>query len=91
MDDALLRADPPELAVVDEVPPRLAPVSDEGGERPALNALRDVVDGGADDVVATADGEGLDAMLGTGGVHRAIGCRHTIPWPWCSESVCRMQ
>lgn len=65
MDDALLRADPPELAVVDEVAPRLSPVGDKGRECAALNALGDVADGCADDVVAAADGEGLGAMLGT--------------------------
>lgn len=59
MDDALFRADPAELAVVDEVAPCLAPVGDQARERAALDALGDVVDGCADNVVAAADGECL--------------------------------
>jgi len=37
----------------------LAPVCDEGGEGAAFDAVGDVVDGFADDVVSAADGEGL--------------------------------
>jgi hypothetical protein len=37
----------------------LAPVSDEGGEGAAFDAAGDVVNCFADDVVTTADGEGL--------------------------------
>jgi len=59
VDHALFGADPAQLAVVDEVAPGLAPVGDQAGEGAALDALGDVVDGGADDVVAAADGEGL--------------------------------
>ena len=59
VDDTLLGTDPSELTVVDEMSPCLAPVCDEGGEGPALETLGDVVDGSADDVVSTADSEGL--------------------------------
>jgi hypothetical protein len=59
VDDALLWADPAELAVVDEVAPGLAPVGDEGGEGAALDAVGDVLDCRADNVVAAADCEGL--------------------------------
>jgi hypothetical protein len=72
VDDALLGADPAELAVVDEVAPGLAPILDEGRERLALDPVDEVVDGLADDVVAAADGEGL----GEGYVSVAVrGCR----------------
>lgn len=37
----------------------MAPVFDEGGESAAFDAVGDVVDCFADDVVSTADGEGL--------------------------------
>jgi hypothetical protein len=67
VDHALFGADPAELAVVDEVPPCLAPVGDEAGEGPALYALGYVVDGGAYDVVAAADGKGLGFVLAGGG------------------------
>lgn len=60
VDDALLRADPAQLRVVDEVAPCLAPVGDERVERAALDAIGEVRDGGADDFVAAADCEGLD-------------------------------
>lgn len=63
MDDALFWADPAQLRVVDEVAPGLAPVGDERGEGAAADAVGDVVDGGADDVVAAADGEGLSKRL----------------------------
>ena len=63
MDDALLGAEPAQLGVVDEMAPGLAPVLDERGEGAALDAVGDVVDGGADDVVTTADSEGLSDML----------------------------
>lgn len=59
MDDALLRADPAQLRVVDEVAPGLAPVGDERVEGAAFDAVREVGDGGADDFVAAADCEGL--------------------------------
>ena len=59
VDDALFGTDPAELGVVDEMAPCLTPVCDEGGEGSSLETLGDVVDGGADDVVSTADGEGL--------------------------------
>lgn len=39
--------------------PCLAPVLDEGIERAAFYAGGEVFDGGADDFVAAADGEGL--------------------------------
>jgi hypothetical protein len=60
VDDALLRTDPAKLAIVDEMAPCLTPVCDEGGESPALETLGDVVDGSADDIVSTTDGEGLE-------------------------------
>jgi hypothetical protein len=59
VDDTLLGTDPSELAVVDKMSPCLAPVCDERGECPALETLGDVVDGSADDVVSTANSEGL--------------------------------
>ena len=60
VDDTLFGTDPAELGVVDEMAPCLTPVCDEGGEGSSLETLGDVVDGGADDVVSTADGEGLN-------------------------------
>lgn len=59
VDDALLGPDPPQLAVVDQVPPRLAPVLYQRRQRAPLDAVRDVLNGRADNVVAAADGEGL--------------------------------
>jgi hypothetical protein len=59
VDDALLGADPAELAVIDEVAPGLAPVGDERGKGASLDAVGDVVDGCADDVIATTDCKGL--------------------------------
>jgi hypothetical protein len=62
VDDALFRADPAELRVVDEMAPGLAPVCDEGGEGAALETVGDVCDGGADNVVAAANSEGLQGV-----------------------------
>jgi hypothetical protein len=62
VDDALLRTDPAQLRVVDEVSPCLAPVGDERVERAALDAVGEVCDGGANDFVAAADCEGLGDM-----------------------------
>jgi len=59
MYNAFFGADPAQLGVLDEITPGLAPVGDEGGEGAAFDAVGDVVDGHADDVVAAADGEGL--------------------------------
>lgn len=59
VDDAFLGADPAELRVVDEMAPCLAPVRDERFECAALDAVGEVRDGGADDLVAAADCEGL--------------------------------
>jgi len=38
-------------------------VGDQAGQGAALDALGDVVDGGADDVVAATDGEGLGVLV----------------------------
>lgn len=43
--------------------PCLTPVLDEGLEGAALDAVGKVCDGGADDLVATTDGEGLVCQL----------------------------
>jgi len=70
VDHALLGTDPAELAVVDQVAPCLAPVAaDEAREGATSDAVGDVVDGGADDVVSAPDGEGLG---GGGGVLSAL-------------------
>lgn len=53
--------------------PRLAPVGDEGGKGAASDAVGDVVDGCADDVVAAADGEG-HSMAGV----RRIGLENAV-------------
>jgi hypothetical protein len=63
MDDALLGADPAQLAIGDKVPPRLAPVGDEGRQGSSTEALGDMDNGGADNVVTAADGEGLATAL----------------------------
>jgi hypothetical protein len=91
VDDTLLGADPSELTVVDEMSPGLAPVCDEGGEGPALETLGDVVDGCTDDVVSTADGEGLEGELASIDMFCSRIGSLTIPWPVYSESVSRMQ
>jgi hypothetical protein len=57
--DALLGPDPAQLRVRNQVPPRRAPVEDERVERLALDARAEELYGGADKLVATADGEGL--------------------------------
>jgi len=83
--DSFLWPDPAQLRVRDEVAPCLAPVGDEGGERAALDAVGDVVDGFADDVVATADGEGLfeaplaDAEKGEKRKEEVLGEYHAVP------------
>ena len=82
MDDTLFGADPAQLAVIDEVTPRLAPVVDERREGLAAKALGDVGDGGADNIVAAADGEGLAIRSATtrGVFPRLVG-KLTMPWP----------
>jgi hypothetical protein len=59
VDNTLLGADPPQLAVVDKVAPCLTPVGGQGRQRPALDSLGDMVDCGADNVVSTTNGECL--------------------------------
>jgi len=59
MDNAFFGANPSKLGVGDEVPPGEAEVGDEGGECAVHDAVGDVVNGGADEVVAATDGEGL--------------------------------
>lgn len=81
VNDALFRSDPPQLAVVDQVAPRLAPVLDQRREGAALDAVRDVVDGCADNVIATANGEGLVKnvsclVLDAGSCHAVVQSTH---------------
>lgn len=85
MDHALFRADPAELGVVDQVSPGLAPVGDETGEGAAKDAVGDVVDGGADDVVAAADGEGLFFWGERGGVSFLDAFWFGLVWVSCWE------
>jgi hypothetical protein len=59
MDDALFWADPAQLRIIDEVAPSFAPVRDERFESAAFDAIREMGDGCADDLVAATDGEGL--------------------------------
>lgn len=63
MDYAFFGTDPAELTVGDEVAPCLSPIRDEGGERAPFNAVGDVVNSLADNIVAAADGEGLGEGL----------------------------
>jgi hypothetical protein len=69
----------------------LAPVGDEGGEGAAFDAVGDVVDCFADDVVAAADCEGLKGKTVSSRSAEKRERRSTIPWPENFESVFRMQ
>jgi hypothetical protein len=88
---SFLWPDPAQLRVRDKVAPCLAPVGDEGGEGAAFDAVGDVVDGFADDVVAAADCEGLFPELLAEAEERSKGKGCTMPWPENCESVFRMQ
>lgn len=59
MNDTFFGTDPAQLGVRDKVPPGLAPVADERGEGATLDAVGDVVDCFANDIIAAANGEGL--------------------------------
>lgn len=59
MNDALFRANPAKLAIVDEITPSFAPVSNKGGEGAATEAFGDLGDGCTDDIIATAYCESL--------------------------------
>lgn len=59
MNHAFFWADPTELGVGGEVTPGAAPVGGEGGEVLVENEGGEKVDGGADELVAAADGECL--------------------------------
>lgn len=59
MDDALLGADPAQLAVGDQVAPGLAPVSGELVEVLVNDERSQEGDGRADNFIAAADSEGL--------------------------------
>ena len=73
----------------------MAPVCDEGGEGAAFNAVGDVVDCFADDVVSAADSERLFSKQKSVNCSFGLGGREkegqTIPWPENWESVFRMQ
>lgn len=69
MNDALFGADPSQLAVGDEVAPGLAPVFNERRECLAFEAVGDLVDGGADDVVSSTNSE----CLGSWGISKVRG------------------
>ncbi len=71
MDDALLRTDPAQLAVRNEIAPSLAPVCDEGGQSLATEAIGNLVNRSADNVVSAANGEGLRRGI-TISVHAGI-------------------
>ena len=63
MDDAFFWADPAQLRVIDEMSPSFAPIRDEGFEGAAFDAVREMGDGCADDLVAATNGEGLDMSV----------------------------
>ena len=63
MDNTLLRTDPAKLAIGDQVAPSLAPVSGQLIEVFADDERGNEGDGGADDLIATADCEGLSGVL----------------------------
>lgn len=63
MDNTLLGANPAKLAVRDQVAPGLAPVGGQLIEVFADDERGNEGDSGADDLVATADCEGLNSVL----------------------------
>ena len=96
MYDSFFRPNPAQLGVGDEVAPCLAPVCDEGGEGAAFDAVSDVVDCFADDVVSAANSEGLfenenQHVFCERGRGRGRKGGVTMPWPEKEESVFRIQ
>ena len=59
MNYALFGANPTKLAVVDKMPPGLAPVLDERFQCAAFDTVCEVGDGGAYNLIATANCESL--------------------------------
>lgn len=87
MNDTLFRSDPAQLAVGDEVAPGLTPVGGEFVEVFADDEGSEEGDGGADDFVAAADGEGLGLLVSgppEGSRIVCVPCRVR-----CSQSQCR--
>ena len=89
VDDTLLGSDPAQLAVGDEVAPGLAPVGGKFVKVFADHEGSEEGDGGADDFIAAADGEGLGLLVNVSekvevGLVMCVPCRGR-----CSRSQCR--
>ena len=73
MDRAFLGTDPAELAVAGDVPPELAEVRGDGGERTSDDQRRERADGGNNDLIPSTNGEGEPVAL-----MRAVGFENDV-------------